>query len=57
MHAMERLEAAYRALAEALSLAEELNDAEQLSTIEGLARRRRAEIDRVLRWRRKRRLA
>jgi hypothetical protein len=54
---MERLEAAYRALAEALSLAEELNDAEQLSTIEGLAKRRRAEIDRVLRWRRKRRLA
>ena len=57
MCATERLEVAYLALAEALSLAEELDNAEHLRTIEGLAKRRQAEIDRVLKWRRKRRLA
>jgi hypothetical protein len=52
---MERLEAAYLVLAEALSLAEELDSAEHLTTIEGLARRREAEIDQVLKRRRRRR--
>jgi hypothetical protein len=55
MCAKERLEVAYLALAEALSLAEELDSPEHLSTIEGLAKRREAEIDRVLRRRRRRR--
>jgi hypothetical protein len=55
MCATKRLEVAYLALAEALSLAEELDSAEHLSTIEGLARRRKAEIDRVLKSRRMRR--
>jgi hypothetical protein len=54
MCAMERLEVAYLALAEALSLAEELDSAEHLTTIEGLARRREAEIDQVLKRRRSR---
>lgn len=55
MCAMERLEVAYLALAEALSLAEKLDCAEHLTTIEGLARRREAEIDQVLKRRRSRR--
>jgi hypothetical protein len=52
---MERLEVAYLVLAEALSLAEELDSAEHLTTIEGVARRREAEIDQVLKRRRRRR--
>jgi hypothetical protein len=52
---MERHEVAYPALAEALSLAEEFDSAEHLTTIEGLARRREAEIDQVLKRRRRQR--
>jgi hypothetical protein len=55
MCAMGGLEVAYLALAEALSLAEELDSAEHPTTIEGLARRREAEIDQVLKGRRRRR--